>query len=552
MNKAGRFTPLLFLLRRLMPVLSPADWYVTTAASGLYVVEKQDVHGWQPEGVFLSLRDAFAYGELLHGPVSGVAAACAALIARHEQAPARVGLPALVAQPERQSTMPAGQPFHLRVTPAGAVPHAGWQQARTASLAALGRGQAVALLGQPGTGKTLLLRDLAQALGQEGRSVRVVERGDALDLTQRADVLLIDEADCMSPDLLAALCAGDVGFVLAALPGFAQRLTVLPRHVAQVALQPLSPEDVARFVAARLSAAECPRDLFEPGAVLTLARHSAGLLRVVNALAGAAMALAELEQAPHVRQRHVEDAVSMRDGLDEDAAPVLHPVAEQGASEVISAAAFAVASPPYAPRRWQVRGALVAAAGLGAVLLGNWAASGWDAAPPPAVQVAGSARLLPAMARQDTGPVPAAVRTQAGSEAGADQPDGSTPHQGTQMASRPRPGPAGTSIAFQGPVNNETMRQSGRLSLVIARRDASGAITARFHASDGLVGSGELTGSVSGDGHIAASGQLMMGKNPFLCDLSGTLIGDNLVGSARFVRTGSGRVAHSSFNLTKL
>jgi hypothetical protein len=92
------------------------------------------------------------------------------------------------------------------------------------------------------------------------------------------------------------------------------------------------------------------------------------------------------------------------------------------------------------------------------------------------------------------------------------------------------------------------MQQGGQMSLVI-RRQPSGAVTARFEAWAGLLGSGDLTGRLTEDGRLQASGQLMVGRNAFTCELSGIVAGDRLTGSARFVRSGTGRVAYSRFAL---
>ena len=107
-------------------------------------------------------------------------------------------------------------------------------------------------------------------------------------------------------------------------------------------------------------------------------------------------------------------------------------------------------------------------------------------------------------------------------------------------------------VTFCGPVHNDTLQQGGQMSLVIKRQDPSGAVTARFEAWGGLLGSGELTGHLSEDGRLRASGLLMVGKNPFVCDLSGLVAGDELTGSASFVRSRGGRVAHSRLTLTRL
>lgn len=106
-------------------------------------------------------------------------------------------------------------------------------------------------------------------------------------------------------------------------------------------------------------------------------------------------------------------------------------------------------------------------------------------------------------------------------------------------------------VRFQGPIFNETMGQSGQVTLVIRKQAPTGAITARFNASQGLSGSGMLAGSVSGTGRITASGQLQMGRGAFMCDLSGTLSGGALTGSASFVNNNGGPTYHSRFNLVR-
>ena len=483
----------------------------------------------------------------------------------------------------------ADTPFRLQATPSEAIAHPAWQRARAAVLAALGRGEAAVLVGPPGTGKTLLLQDLAQALRHEGRSVRLVERGDALDPVLGTDVLLVDEAGRMDADALARLCATGTSFVLAALPDFAERLDGLARPITPVALEPLSAEEVARFVAARLSAAGRPRDMLEPDAVLALARHSAGLLRLVNVLGGAAVFLAELEEAPRVCRRHVDEAAAMRGGVDEDAAPPAPPAAEptraatpcvktslEPLTPSLRSRATAATPPtdpslaPYVPlSAWRRRVALGAATvGLGLVLAGGWTLSGWRAAQPPGAPVdarggtgaspRGHASSQPPGARPgDRDHAVESSRDNVGSPAPREEQ--APPRQLTETSSPPRAGTAprsrsavsGVPVSFRGPVYNETMQQGGQMSLAISKQRPSGAIIARFEAWGGLLGSGELTGHLSADGRISASGQLMVGKNLFVCDLSGLVAGDKLTGSASFVRSGGGRVAHSRFTLTR-
>jgi len=95
------------------------------------------------------------------------------------------------------------------------------------------------------------------------------------------------------------------------------------------------------------------------------------------------------------------------------------------------------------------------------------------------------------------------------------------------------------------------MGQSGQLRIALQRQAQPGAVKVRFDASAGLVGSGELAGTLSDSGRLAVSGQLMMGRNAYDCDLQGTLAGGTLTGVAGFVRAGGSSVWRSSFRLAE-
>jgi hypothetical protein len=456
-------------------------------------------------------------------------------------------------------------PFRLHVEPSEAVAHPGWRQARAEALAALGRGEVVALLGLPGTGKTLLLRDMVQRLRHEGRSVHFVESGDALNPGSGTDVLLIDEAERMDADALVRLCATATPFVLAALPSFKERLAGLPRPLTAVALQPLPAEEVARFIAARLAAAGRRRDMLEPDAVLALARHSGGLLRLVNVLGGAALFLAERQQAPRVARRHVDEAAAMRDG--EGAIDLVLPSPEPTAPATSGADAPRAAHVPF-PALWRRRAALGAAAvaSLGLVLAGRWALSWRPPVPPPEMRIStgngadgnlrGNVGGQPPRVQTDDSHLAESPHDDAGLARGQEPaiPQQAAPTSPPSRASstlRQRPALSAAAVSFRGPVYNETLRQGGQMSLVITRQGPPGAITARFEAWGGLLGTGELAGHLSKDGHLRASGQLMVGKNPFVCDLNGFISGGTLTGSASFLHSSNGRVAYSHFTLSR-
>lgn len=521
--------------------------------------------------------------------------------------------------------------FQLQIVPDAAFPHPAWQEARAVLLKALDDGGITVLLGAPGSGKSLLLKELARTLRQGGKPARLIERTDALDTLPGSGILLVDEADTLSPDALAALCAGPAPVVLAALPGFPTRLAGNPRPVRAAMLDQLRPQDVARYVAARLDAVGRPRNLIEPEAVLALAQHSNGLLRLVNTLGGAAVFLAGLDGAEHVGRCHVDEAASMRDdfgdeGFDQNAIPSFEsepvqlalPTDRPVPAAPPPAAPISVGSPSVAPpqvlpvitepvpmaevtphplpmpplpnyrgERIRRRAALGVMASASAVLF----ALPWltrrlpDAQPAPGQAADGPAPPVSngtpptTVANSDAAGLPAAPGMPAAQDpvsqtsavqaaatplhvpappaAAAPSPRAEPVRQADKALSASRAElrvtmPSDAPVLFQGPIYNQTMGQGGHVALVIRKQAPGSAITARFDASQGLLGSGVLAGSMSETGRVTASGQLMVGKNPFNCDLSGTIVGDKLTGSASFVRSGgSGWAARSVFTLTR-
>ena len=236
------------------------------------------------------------------------------------------------------------------------------------------------------------------------------------------------------------------------------------------------------------------------------------------------------------------------------------------------------------PARGRVSGMGLAA--LLAVAVGaaaGWSAMAWlqpaasprmtevQVAPAPSLPAPAAAPAAPAEPRSDAAatPGPSAgevplppIAALPGATAGAPggRLDPVPPSSAPARTARPatpgfREGAALESFAqFRGPVFNDTIGIGGRLSLAVRRIGPNGAVLVRFEASNGLVGSGELSGTLSPDGVLTASGTLMMGRNPFECDLAGTLSAERLTGSASFVRLGAerGRAASQSrFALTR-
>lgn len=464
--------------------------------------------------------------------------------------------------------------FSLQVAPDAAVAHPAWCRARTAALEALTAGSHAVLLGPPGSGKSLLLKNLAHTLRGAGKPVHLIGQTGASGDARAGGILLVDEADALGTDALGVLCAGPGPVLLAMLPGGSERLPQRSHPVRHVVLDRLAPLEVARFVAARLAAAGRPGDFLEPEAVLALARHSGGLPRLVNVFGAAAVFFAGLDGSSRIGQRHVDEAAAMRDEIAEDALPAV-------LAEPPSVRLFAALPSPRGSvlRRRAALGSMVAASGVlfflpwltskrpgslpqagaeGTVQLAHTdtGASFLDAASPavtedeasPPLDVSDTSAGLPEQPRPEVQPVVVdATPPDAAPVRRADlAPPAALPGERRAVAVSNAP------VLFRGPIFNETMGQRGHVTVAIRKQVSTGAITARFEASQGLSGTGTLAGSVSGTGRLVASGQLLMGKNPFMCDLSGLLDGNTLTGSASFVRSGNSRVYHSRFNLLRV
>ena len=215
---------------------------------------------------------------------------------------------------------PAALPITLG--PEHAVPHPAWVEARDNLLVATaGYPSLTLLLGPAGTGKSLLLQDLAQHLRATGSEVLYQARGDLpVEAAERGNAarrrfVLIDEADRMDKAALDRLSRlGKCTVVLAGLAGPRRgHIEAFPR-AAIVRLAPVPAEAVGSFIATRLAQGGWPDDLFTGDAVARLAALTAGVPRDLNILLSSALFLASNEAAGFVEARHVEQAASLRAG----------------------------------------------------------------------------------------------------------------------------------------------------------------------------------------------------------------------------------------------
>jgi hypothetical protein len=535
-------------LHQALPVLWPSEWRVTMTRSGLYLVEADTGDGWWLERMCFRLGDAFALGETLHGGPRHLAAAHGAVLPEIYRVPTGEDWQGNVFRGAVEDN-----PFSLDLRPEDAFASRGWTEALTGVLSALKSGRNVVVTGAKGAGKTLFLRELARRLP----SAVALRPGET---PAPGGILLIDDAATWTDAALAALFATGLPIVLATEPEAAAQ-TCFP-DVVRLQLSPLSVEEVARFMVDRLRAGGRPANWPEPEAVLALFEACAGIPRDLIMLAGAAAFLADLEHAPRLSALHVEHAVA---------------IARAGTAQLMHPATSGAERAWLQPRLLRIA---AACAGFAFVIMTSWGARwvGREAElaqleqqrTPLTVAAAAPAIPAPAPAPAPASAAPAAaqpVQTALAQEPGSDEalednfdsdvavasaPDprevASAPSFGMRAPSLVSPASLGS---FRGPVNNETLRLTGKLELDLARNPLSGTVRARFHAWNGLLGTGQLQGTMTSDGRVTLQGQLLMGKNPFLCTLTGTIHGDHFTGSAQFVRPWGGPIAYSSFSLIR-
>jgi energy-coupling factor transporter ATP-binding protein EcfA2 len=221
-------------------------------------------------------------------------------------------------------TEPQGKPLLPKATdlldlysrPADVIACPTWGEARGKILTLVIAGtRFIALLGAPGSGKTTLLRDLAGTLGERGYAACLLDLGNSPTGAETSGIVLIDEADRMSPTQLEALCRGsDSAVVLAALPGFGEYFQRQYPDVAIVALTELLPDEAFAFLAERLAQLGLPITCLNETAWAQLIRHGRGVPRLLVALLKLTLLIAAENHAECVTGAHVDLAVEVRHG----------------------------------------------------------------------------------------------------------------------------------------------------------------------------------------------------------------------------------------------
>ncbi|MFT8247088.1 hypothetical protein [Roseomonas sp. BN140053] len=209
----------------------------------------------------------------------------------------------------------AATPFRVGISADEAVPHENWLTVQERALAAAQRLGLTAILGEAGTGKSLMLRGLDLAIAESGGRTCYVA-GSAPEISRTADVVLIDDAHLLPARALEALAKSRRACLITGPPNLSILLDRFRPAPLLLRLRLLAPEEVAEFVAVQLERSGQPADLLSSGAIAALARSSGGAARELQYLTGLAVFLARLVDAPHVSAAHVAEAVLIRDGTE--------------------------------------------------------------------------------------------------------------------------------------------------------------------------------------------------------------------------------------------
>ena len=198
-----------------------------------------------------------------------------------------------------------------RPQPLAIVPFEAWVAVRDRVAAALlGGSRCVLITGAAGTGKTVMLEDVARVLRSAGRTVVVRQANTDPAPPGRGEMLFVDEADKLPQDKLRQLLASSAGaVVLAGLGTLAQRAGGKPLHVT---LAPLGQEAARDYVVRWLaSTGRVPAHL-DSAALRQVVEASGGVPRLLSTLLGAGAWLAESSGAATITAAHIQEAAELR------------------------------------------------------------------------------------------------------------------------------------------------------------------------------------------------------------------------------------------------
>ena len=205
--------------------------------------------------------------------------------------------------------------FPAAPRPDQAVAHRAWQAALAEIEENFGKPGLIAVIGAPGSGKTLLLHAVAERVLAAG-GVAALFQPMPVPGSRRPDVVLIDDAGRLTASMLRALAQQGRPMVVAGGQDLAERLQDAGVPAVLVTLGPLASDDAVAFLEVQLAAAERSAELIQPAALMQLVQRSHGVPRNLQMLAGLSVFVARLADAPQVTPAHVEQAALIQTGTE--------------------------------------------------------------------------------------------------------------------------------------------------------------------------------------------------------------------------------------------
>ena len=170
------------------------------------------------------------------------------------------------------------------------IQHPAWEEARNAILDLAAAGPVTAIIvGESGTGKSWLLRELASALGEHGFPTMMLLQGNLPMTLSNGAALLVDDASLMDEPTRAELSAQRHGVViLAGVEWFEDELDPASSTPVIVRLRTLLPNEIADFAGDWLQRSGLSDSMVGPGLLARLTSNSGGRVGTIVRLLGEA------------------------------------------------------------------------------------------------------------------------------------------------------------------------------------------------------------------------------------------------------------------------
>ena len=223
--------------------------------------------------------------------------------------------------PNTRRPAPAAPARVTRPQPLAIIPFEAWVTIRDRATAALlGGTRFVLITGPAGTGKTVMLEDVARVLRAAGRTVLVRQADTDPAPPQRGETLFVDEADRLPQARLRQLIDASAGtLMLAGLGTLAQRASGKPLHLT---LGPLGQETARDYVAQWLASTGRGTEQLDSAALRQVVEASGGVPRLLSTLLAAGAWLAESSNAATITATHIQEAADLRSVLSPPAIQV--------------------------------------------------------------------------------------------------------------------------------------------------------------------------------------------------------------------------------------